>query len=191
MSIDPKSNEYARLQKSWSVGRSPAMEKGARNRVKRAMELVGKADLPSTSVCVLGFQHGFELLEYKERGVDVLGVDVSPIFCDDARAVGFDDVLCCPMENLPEPPRQFDGAHASHSLEHVTDLPKAIANIQRWVTHWCFVSVPIEKTNPPKDKAHFSPIYHVNDFVKLWLPWVPILTETTPSNYEALMVPPE
>ena len=148
--------DYQKLQRAWSVGRSKNVEEGARQRVQVAVRELKRDQLGTQNVLVLGPQHGFELLEFREQGfASILGVDVVPSFCDDCRDLGF-ECLQGSAEELSSIVSGKWNIYASHTLEHCYDLPAAVQQIESVCDQWCFVGVPIEPESA--NAGHCSPI---------------------------------
>ncbi len=64
-----------------------------------------------------------------------------------------------PLTALPFPDRSFDTVISTHTLEHVRDLPKALAELRRLAKHRLLIVVPKERPHrrTPNLHLHFFP----------------------------------
>jgi ubiquinone/menaquinone biosynthesis C-methylase UbiE len=74
--------------------------------------------------------------------VCVVGLDVAPDFSATARAEA--ELIVADAQRLPFPPASLDFVVSIHSLEHVSDPPRALAEIHRVLRAggWFYVGVP-------------------------------------------------
>ena len=80
----------------------------------------------------VGCANGGLLKELRELGYSRLcGIDPSPACVQAAKALGAAESFVGTLSALPPAAGEFDGVILSHVLEHVQDLPSAVAGIRR------------------------------------------------------------
>lgn len=106
------------------------------------------------NILEIGCGDGLALELLYNEGFNVKGLDISPEKVKIARDHGL-DVIEGLMEDLPFEDKEFDTTLCFHTLEHSSDIDKALSEIER-VSHRAIIIVPIEEStgNP----AHYSPI---------------------------------
>ena len=162
--------EYTAIQKSWCVGRSDGIRRGAQSRVAQCVAWVRDVGRDVGNVLVIGPQHGFELQAFRALGAtSIVGVDVVPEFCEDCRALGF-ECIQAKAESLARLVSGRWNVYASHALEHCEDLAAVSQAIAAIRDAWLYVAVPIEPAGS-RDRAHFSSLSREEDLLRHFSTW--------------------
>ena len=126
---------YARCSKYESTSTSTGGG-GSPEDVRRLKEMaVSIAEvIPDRQARLLdvGCANGGLLKELRELGYSRLcGIDPSPACVQAAKALGIAEGFVGTLSELPPGAGEFDGVILSHVLEHVSDLPQAVAGIRQ------------------------------------------------------------
>lgn len=89
-----------------------------------------------------GSGHFLKVLTARRPELVLTGVDIAVPRLEDAPAIR---LVTSRVETLPFPDRAFDTVVCSHTLEHVQDLPHAIAELRRVCRHKLLVVVPRQR----------------------------------------------
>lgn len=98
------------------------------------------SDATCRTVLDVGCGRGHLLQAYAEQGYEVMGCDLVNNLDD--RLVPF---ATGSMEEIPFPDRSFDIVVCSHTLEHVVNLAKAVAELKRVARRQILVCVPRQR----------------------------------------------
>ncbi len=102
--------------------------------------MLGKLDKSYGSLLDVGCGNGYFLNRVKDLIPDTCGCDVfDNVHLDGGKYVQAD------IENLPFDDNEFDVVCCHHVLEHVLDLPKAVAELKRVAAKKLIVVVPCQR----------------------------------------------
>ncbi len=192
MSNEPEGN--AALQYVWSKCRTEGIRNGAKHRVKSLVADIGARGWDMGRVLVIGPQHGFELEQFRDCGVEAVGIDTVPEFVTDCTELGF---RCehIPAERMTE---VIDGkwnVYASHSLEHCYDINTAVEQLLAVLDKWCYMVSPIEPLGhrplEKEDKAHLSRFRDRQSIHDAMAPLVCAKQDNHKTMFEGLFIKPK
>jgi len=115
----------------------------------------------------IGCNDGYGMEKIKELGCEVWGVDIAKNKVERAIKKGL-NVKRGYMENLPYKDKEFDIIFCSHTLEHSSNVEKAVKEMKR-VAKRVIIVVPIE--NGTKNPAHISFFGSKEDLKKHFTDW--------------------
>jgi SAM-dependent methyltransferase len=114
------------------------------------VEAAATSAKPHASVLCVGCRNGFELDEFRARGLsDVIGID---IFSQR------DDILVMDMHRMSFDSDTFDVVYSSHSLEHAHDPARVVAEVSRVAREGAVVAVevPVRHRGSDADRVEFA-----------------------------------
>lgn len=99
--------------------------------------------LPQEKILEIGCERGDVLKMIQERGSDVIGIDINKEMID---LLNNEKIIYMSVEKLDFPSCYFDKIVSSHAIEHVVDLIKAFAEIERVLRPGgrCILIYPLE-----------------------------------------------
>ena len=102
--------------------------------------IVTGVDPAARSLLDVGCGNGYLLRQFAGRGLSLVGCDI----VDKAKDKPFHYVRA-EIERLPFADKSFDVVTCCHTLEHVVDLPAAVAELKRVARKQLFVVVPCQR----------------------------------------------
>ena len=97
-------------------------------------------DPAAKNVLDVGCGNGYFLNQLQSRGLSLHGTDI----VDKAKSKSF-TYTQAGVEQLPFPDQSFDVVTCSHVLEHIIDLPRAVAELRRVARRQLMVVVPCQR----------------------------------------------
>lgn len=169
--MNPESEENIKLQKSWCVGSSPAIQNGARDAVNKVAAKLTEFRVPIGDVLEIGPQNGYGMDEWRRHSDSVAGIEIVPEFISECLGLG----LTChniSAEDVDQVPGSWN-FYIRDAAEHFVDRDLAFSKIIPMIDKWIYISVPIEP-GEPKDEAHLSKFDSVKDAQDIFTGMTPI-----------------
>ena len=111
---------------------------------KNFLTFLAREAVSKGSVADFGGNDGLVMSIAKKRGLTAINIDSDPKRCWFSRAIHGVETIQADLTDIPLEDNSVDWGYSSHTLEHVDDFDKALAEIKRICRIGCFFVLPIE-----------------------------------------------
>lgn len=128
------------------------------------------ADVTGESVLDVGCGTGYLLERIKAKHLDISRFTGVDLVIDPAKAPDGIEFLTGKVEELPFPDRHFDTVVCTHTIEHILDYRRAIAELRRVARQKLIIVVPREREYKYSFNPHFNFFPYAHSFLRAMHP---------------------